>query len=166
MSTSLLADSQGKYFDQFLEECHILTLFHSGNKVEDLFPKYSDVIPSFDQIIIQIGSNNSLDPETTILNKMQQLYEEICSVNPKAEVNFDDLFFFSFFLFCLLPLMLLNVDVMLHNPLFSSLCRLPSVEFHLEVSTIINPGYLQLNRPMVFSASMMWHLQSTASSRF
>ena len=43
---------------------------------------------------------------------------------------------------------------------------LPSVEFHLEVSTIINPGYLQLNRPIVFSTSMMWHLQSTAPSRF
>ena len=101
MSTSLLADSQGKYFDQFLEECHILTLFHSGDKVEDLFPKYSDVIPSFDQIIIQIGSQNSLDPGTTSLNnkmKMLQLYAEICSVNPKAKVNFDDLFFFFFLL--------------------------------------------------------------------
>ena len=73
---------------------------------------------------------------------------------------------FFFFFFCLLPLMLLNVDVMLHNPLFSSLCRLPSVEFCLEVSTAINPGYLQFNRPIVFSASMMWHLQSTAPSRF
>ena len=87
MSTLLLADSQGKYFDQFLEEHHILTLFHSGDKVEDLFPKYSDVIPSFDQIIIQIGSNNSLDPDTTILNKMQQLYEEIHSMNPKKSVE-------------------------------------------------------------------------------
>ena len=62
--------------------------------------------------------------------------------------------------------LIVYVDVMLHNPLFSSLCRLPSVEFYLDVSTAINPSYLQLYRPIVFSASMMWHLQSTAPSRF
>ena len=36
--TSLfLADSQGKYFKDHLEEHHILTLFISGDKIEDIF---------------------------------------------------------------------------------------------------------------------------------
>ena len=86
MSTLVLADSQGKYFENILEEQHILTLFNSGDKREDLFPKYTDVVPSFNLIIIQIGSNNSLDNEVTILTKMQQLYEDIHGLNPKAQV--------------------------------------------------------------------------------
>ena len=52
MASLALADSQGKYFDSLLEEHHILTLFNSGDKIEDLLPKYRDVIPSFNFIII------------------------------------------------------------------------------------------------------------------
>ena len=86
MASLVLADSQGKYFDNILEEHHILTLFNSGDKIEDLLPKYRDVIPSFKFIIIQIGSNNSQDDEVTILTKMKQLFEEICRINSKAQV--------------------------------------------------------------------------------
>ena len=56
MTTLVLADSQGKYFGDHLEDHHILTLFSSGDKIEDLFEKYQDIIPSFDLIIIQIGN--------------------------------------------------------------------------------------------------------------
>ena len=86
MTNWLLADSQGKYFDNLLEEHHILTLFNSGDKIEDLLPKHMEVIPSFNLIILQIGNNNSRDNEVTILTKMQQLYEGICNINPKAQV--------------------------------------------------------------------------------
>ena len=44
-STLATADVQGKYFEDHLEEHHILPLFNSGDKIEDLFPKYQDVIP-------------------------------------------------------------------------------------------------------------------------
>ena len=77
MTTLVLADSQGKYFDNLPEKHHILTLFHSGDKKGDLFPKYKDVIPFFDCIIIQIGSNNSRDDKVTISTSMQHLSEEI-----------------------------------------------------------------------------------------
>ena len=100
MTTLVLADSQGKYFDNLLEEHHILTLFHSGDKIEDLFPKYKDVIPSFDLIIIQIGSNNSLDNEVIILTEMQCLYDDIVGINPKAKVKKLMTFFFFFFFAC------------------------------------------------------------------
>ena len=63
-----------------------MTLFNSGDKIEDLLPKYMEVIPSFNLIILQIGNNNSRDNEVTILTKMQQLYEGICNINPKAQV--------------------------------------------------------------------------------
>ena len=86
MASLVLADSQGKYFDNLLEEPHILTLFNSGDKIEDLLPKYRDAIPSFNFIIIQIGSYNSQDDEVTILTKMQQLFEETCRINSKAQV--------------------------------------------------------------------------------
>ena len=56
--TLVLADIQGKYFDDYIGEHHILSLFNSGDKIEDLFQKYQDKIPSFDLMIIQIGSNN------------------------------------------------------------------------------------------------------------
>ena len=69
MDRLVLAGSQGKYFDNLLEEHHILTLFDSGDKIEDLLPQYRDVIPAFNFIIIQIGSNNSQDDEVTILTK-------------------------------------------------------------------------------------------------
>ena len=86
MTTLLLADSQEIYFDNLLEEHHILTLFNSGDKIEDLLPKYMEIIPSFNHIIHQIGNNNSRDNKVTILTKMQQPYEGMCSINPKARV--------------------------------------------------------------------------------
>ena len=86
MSSLILADSQGKYFDNLLEEHHIFTLFHCGGKIEDLLQKYRDVIASFNFIIIQVVSNNSQDDGVTILTKMQQLFEEICRINSKAQV--------------------------------------------------------------------------------
>ena len=131
MTTLVLADSQGKYFEVHLEEHHILSLFNSGNKVEDLFLKYQDVIPSFNNIIIQIGeehhilslfnsgnkvedlflkyqdvipsfnniiiqigSNNCLykESDVVILTKMQNLYEQIIRINPKAWVFIFTLF--------------------------------------------------------------------------
>ena len=87
-STSVIADSQGKYLEDHLEEHLILSLFNSGDKIEDLLPKCQDLFPSFDLIIIQIGSNNcsSWDNETAILTKMQHLYEEINKANAKAQV--------------------------------------------------------------------------------
>ena len=87
MTTLVIADSQGKYFEDHLEEHHILSLFNSGDKIEDL-SKYSDLFPSFNTITIQIGSNNCLIKEDTaiILTKMQQLYEAICMSNAKAQV--------------------------------------------------------------------------------
>ena len=39
MTTLLLADSQGKYFEDHLEEHHILTLFNFGDRI-DILPKY------------------------------------------------------------------------------------------------------------------------------
>ena len=87
MTTLVIADSQGKYFEDHLEEHHILSLFNSSDKIEDL-SKYSDLFPSFNTIIIQIGSNNCLIKEdaTIILTKMQQLYEEICMSNAKTQI--------------------------------------------------------------------------------
>ena len=52
-SAVVLADSQGKYSDQYLEDNKILTLFNSGDKIEDLH-KYLDIMPSFRTVIIQI----------------------------------------------------------------------------------------------------------------
>ena len=86
MASLILADSQGKYFENLLEEHHIFTLFNSGDKIEDLLQKYRDVIPSFNFIIIHIGSNNSQDDGVKILTKMQQLFEAICRINSKAWV--------------------------------------------------------------------------------
>ena len=43
-----------------------MTLFNSLDKIEDLLPKYRDMIPSFNFILIQIGSNNSQDDEVII----------------------------------------------------------------------------------------------------
>ena len=87
MATLVIADSQGNYFEDHLEEYHILSLFNSGDKIEDL-SKYSDLFPSFNTIIIQIGSNNCLIKKDAaiILTKMQQLYEKICMSNTKAQV--------------------------------------------------------------------------------
>ena len=68
--TLVLADSQRKYFDTLLEEHCKLTLFHSGDKIEDLFPKYKDMIPSFDCIIVLIRNNYSRDDEVIIMTKM------------------------------------------------------------------------------------------------
>ena len=78
-STSVIADSQRKYFEDHLQEHHILSLFNYWDKIEDLLPKYQDLFPSFDLIIIQIGSNNcsSWDNETSILTKMQHLLLQI-----------------------------------------------------------------------------------------
>ena len=87
MTTLVLADSQGKYFDNLLEEHNILTLFNSGDKIEDLLPKYGNLIPAFSLVIIQIGSNNCpRDDEATIMNKLQVLFEEICKINPGVQV--------------------------------------------------------------------------------
>ena len=88
MTSVVLADSQDQCFKDHLEEHHILPLFNSGDKIEDHFPKNQDVIPSFKLIIIQIGSNNCIvkDAAATIVTKMQQLYEDIIRINPKAQV--------------------------------------------------------------------------------
>ena len=45
MTAMVLADRQGKYFEDHLEENHILSLFNSGHKIEDLLPMYADCIP-------------------------------------------------------------------------------------------------------------------------
>ena len=68
-STLVIADNQGKYFKDHLQKHHILSLFNSWGKIENLFPKYQDKIPSFDMITIQIGSNNcsSRDNEEYVL---------------------------------------------------------------------------------------------------
>ena len=88
ISTSVIADGQGKYFEDHPEEHQILSVFNSGDRIEDLLPKYQDFFPSFDLIIIQIGSNNcsTWDNEISILTKMQHLYEEINRANAKAQV--------------------------------------------------------------------------------
>ena len=87
MTTLVLADSQGKYFKDHLEEHNILILFNSGDRIEDVFPKYGNLLPSFKLVIIQIGSNNCpKDDETAVLEKMQHLFEEICNVNPNIQV--------------------------------------------------------------------------------
>ena len=66
----VFADSQGKYFDQYVEDHKILTLFNSHDKIEDLH-RYLEIIPSFRTVIIQIGSNNTARDEfSTILKKM------------------------------------------------------------------------------------------------
>ena len=86
-SAVVIADSQGKYFDQYLEDHKILTSFNSDDKIEDLH-NYLDIIPSFRTVIIQIGSNNTpRDDISTILMKMQLLYREICGHNPIIQVN-------------------------------------------------------------------------------
>ena len=58
-SAVVFADNQGKYFDQYLEDQKILTLFDSGDKKEGLY-KYLDMTPSFRTVIIQIGSNKAI----------------------------------------------------------------------------------------------------------
>ena len=68
-------------------EHHTLSLFNSGDKIGDLLPKYKYIIPSFNLIIIQIGSNNCLRKnEAVIPTKKQHLFEEICSVNANAQL--------------------------------------------------------------------------------
>ena len=70
---------EGKHFENHLEEHHILSLFSSGNKVEDLCSKYKDLFPSFYLIITKIGTKYcSRDEETTIMNEIGQLYNNIC----------------------------------------------------------------------------------------
>ena len=90
MTTLVLADSQGKYFKDHLEEHNILTLFNLGDRIEDIFPKYGNLLPSFKLVIIQNGSNNCpKDDETAVSEKMQHLFEEICNVNPNIQVGKD-----------------------------------------------------------------------------
>ena len=36
LNAVVLADSQGKYFEQYLEEHNVLILFHSGDRLKDL----------------------------------------------------------------------------------------------------------------------------------
>ena len=87
MTTLVLADSQGKYFQDHLEDHNILTLFNSRDRIEDIFAKYGNLLPPFKLVIIQIGSNNCLkDDETAVLEQMQHLFEEICNVNPNIQV--------------------------------------------------------------------------------
>ena len=78
-STSVIPDIQGKYFEDHLEEHHILSLFNSGVKIGDLLPKYQDLFPAIDLIVIQIGSNNcsTWDNETSILTKIQHFLLQI-----------------------------------------------------------------------------------------
>ena len=40
MIAQVLAESHGKFFEDHIEEHHILSLFNSGEKIEDLFHKY------------------------------------------------------------------------------------------------------------------------------
>ena len=89
MTTLVLADSQGKYFKDHLEEHNILTLFNFGDRIEDIFPKYGNLLPSFKLVIIQIGSNNCpKDDErliqiyryVKILFKLFYSYDKLCVV--------------------------------------------------------------------------------------
>ena len=79
VTTLVFADRQGKYFNGHFEKHRILSLLNSGDKIEDLFPKYQDNILSFAIIIILTWSNNcsSWNKKGTMLTKMQQLFEEI-----------------------------------------------------------------------------------------
>ena len=81
-----LADSQGKYFDQYLEENGILTVFNSGDRIKDL-QKYMDIVHSFRIVIVQIGSNDTpISSASTILKEMQGLYQDICRNCPGVQV--------------------------------------------------------------------------------
>ena len=91
-SAVVLADNQGKYFDQSLEDHKILTLFNSGDKIKDLH-KNLDIIQSFRTVIIHIGNNNNpKDDVSTILIKMQHLYGEICSLKPNNSGKYGFIF--------------------------------------------------------------------------
>ena len=82
----VLADSQGKYFHQYLEENGVLTLFNSGDRIKDLH-KHLDILPSFRIVVIQIGSNDiPRDNAAEILRNKQILYQHICSLNPEIQV--------------------------------------------------------------------------------
>ena len=82
----VLADSQGKYFDQYLEEDGILTVFNCGDRIKDL-QKYMDIVHSFRIVIIQIESNDTpISSASTILKEMHGLYQDICRNSPGAQV--------------------------------------------------------------------------------
>ena len=56
----VLGDSQRKYFENHLEKYHILTLDSSGDMIEDLFPKYGNVLPCFKKPFRKVGLNLTL----------------------------------------------------------------------------------------------------------
>ena len=79
LRTVVLVDSQGKYFEQHLEEHNILTLFHSGDRIKDLH-KYSDIIGFFKIFIIKIGSNDTCKDDTsTMLHRKVELIVNMSS---------------------------------------------------------------------------------------
>ena len=70
LSAVVLADSQGKYFDQYVEEHNILTLFHSGDRIKDLLKK-GNITGCFKIVIIQIRSKDTCNDDTsTMLHNM------------------------------------------------------------------------------------------------
>ena len=82
----VLVESQGKYYDQYLEENGILTVFYSGDRIKYL-QKYMDIVHSFRIVIMQIGCNDTpISSASTILKEMQGLYQDICRNSPGVQV--------------------------------------------------------------------------------
>ncbi|CAH1789726.1 unnamed protein product, partial [Owenia fusiformis] len=74
MATLIVGDSQLKYVQKFFDVDEAVVLSYSGCKIEDLLEKVSDILPSFDNIIYHVGTNNSSNETVTqIMRKFQKL---------------------------------------------------------------------------------------------
>lgn len=84
MATLIASHSQGRYFSRYhSQRCDVMTSFHPGFRVEQMFGAISDLIPAFDIVVLHIGANNlGCEDAGTVFSRFQTLFSDIRMAKP------------------------------------------------------------------------------------
>jgi hypothetical protein len=84
--TLVVGSSQVKYFHHYVPSTYV-TLSFSGYCIEDICDEVVDIIPSFETVVLHVGTNNTpKDDGPAMCRKLQQLEHRIRQLKPEIDI--------------------------------------------------------------------------------